>query len=218
MYAIVDIAGQQFKVSKGQEIFVHQLENEAGSQVEFDQVLLIDKEGKVNVGQPVIPGAMVMAKVIEHLKGDKILVFHKKRRKGYRKLNGHRQFFSKIHIENILESGAKKTKKAAPQVKKTTPEKPTPKPAPKDKPEVKAEVKTPAAPKPKAKPKKEVETKPRAKATTQSKPKKAAPKKKVEEKKTEVKKSAKPKAEQTKKTPAKAEKAAEKPKAKKSEE
>jgi large subunit ribosomal protein L21 len=107
MYAIVDIAGQQFKVEKDQKIFVHRLESEVGSQVDFDKVLLIDTDSAVVVGTPVIDGAMITAKVLEHLKGDKVIVFKKKRRKGYKVKNGHRQFFTKIEIENIFESGAK---------------------------------------------------------------------------------------------------------------
>jgi large subunit ribosomal protein L21 len=101
MYAIVDIAGQQFKVTKGQQIFVHRLENEEGSQVSFDKVLLIENDGQTTVGAPVIDGASVSVKVIEHLKGDKVIVFKKKRRKGYQKSNGHRQYLSKVMIEDI---------------------------------------------------------------------------------------------------------------------
>ncbi len=101
MYAIVDIAGQQFKVEKNQELFVHRLEGKEGGKVEFDRVLLIDNGGKVTVGAPSIEGAKVDAKIISHVKGDKVLVFKKKRRKGYQKLNGHRQYLTKIQIENI---------------------------------------------------------------------------------------------------------------------
>ena len=101
MYAIVEIAGQQFKVSKGQEIFVHRLDAEAGKTVQFDKVMLIDNGGKVNIGAPVLSGASVSATVVEHVKGDKVLVFKKKRRKTYQKLNGHRQQFSKIKIDSI---------------------------------------------------------------------------------------------------------------------
>ena len=108
MYAIVEIAGQQFKVEKDQQIFVHRLDTEEGSKVDFDKVLLLDNAGKVNVGAPVIKGAKVTAKVLEHLKGDKVIVFKKKRRKGYRVKNGHRQALTEIQIENILASGAKK--------------------------------------------------------------------------------------------------------------
>lgn len=101
MYAIVDIAGQQFKVEKGQPVFVHQLENEVGSKVEFDNVMLVDDNGKVKVGTPNVKGAKITATVVDHLKGDKVIVFKKKRRKGYKVKNGHRQSFTKIQIEEI---------------------------------------------------------------------------------------------------------------------
>ncbi len=102
MYAIVTIAGQQFKVQKDLKIFVHRLASEEGSSVEFDDVLLIEDESGVKIGAPVIEGAKVKAKVLSHLKGDKVIVFKKKRRKGYRKKNGHRQYLSQIQIEDIL--------------------------------------------------------------------------------------------------------------------
>src|SRR3972149_10226946 len=115
MYAIVDIAGQQFKVEKDQKVYVNRLEAEEGSQVEFDKVLLLDNENKVKVGIPLVKDAKVTAKVIAHLKGDKVLVFKKKRRKGYQKLNGHRQYFTEILIEAIGESVApKKAEKKKP--------------------------------------------------------------------------------------------------------
>ena len=101
MYAIVEIAGQQFKVSKDQNIFVHRLADELGKSVEFNKVLLVSDEGNTQVGTPVLEGASVKATILEHMKGDKVLVFKKKRRKGYKKLNGHRQYFSKIKIESI---------------------------------------------------------------------------------------------------------------------
>jgi large subunit ribosomal protein L21 len=101
MYAIVDIAGQQFKVEKDHTIFVHRLANNEGENVKFDTVLLIEKNGSVTVGAPTVSGASVSAKVLSHLKGDKVIVFKKKRRKGYQKSNGHRQQFSKIVIEGI---------------------------------------------------------------------------------------------------------------------
>ena len=100
MYAIVEIAGQQFKVKKDQKVFVNRLQHEEGSKVSFDQVLLVD-DGKVTIGAPAIAGAEVSAKILKHLKGDKVLVFKKKRRKGYRKKNGHRQSFTKIKIDSI---------------------------------------------------------------------------------------------------------------------
>ncbi len=101
MYAIVEIAGQQFKVEQGQEVFVHRLDNEEGSEVEFDKVFLVDDNGSVKVGTPLVEGAKVNGKVVEHLRGDKVIVFKKKRRKGYQKQNGHRQNFSKVRIEKI---------------------------------------------------------------------------------------------------------------------
>ncbi|HIX54088.1 MAG TPA: 50S ribosomal protein L21 [Candidatus Sphingobacterium stercoripullorum] len=101
MYAIVDIAGQQFKVAKDQYLFVHRLQGEEGASIEFDSVLLADNEGKVTIGKPTIEGAKVKATILSHLKGDKVIVFKKKRRKGYRKKNGHRQHLSKIQITDI---------------------------------------------------------------------------------------------------------------------
>lgn len=101
MYAIVEIAGQQFKVQKDQKIFVHRLAAEAGKKVDFDKVLLVDNGGKVTLGAPAIEGAKVTAQVEEHVKGDKVIVFRKKRRKGYRKKNGHRQHFTAITIKDI---------------------------------------------------------------------------------------------------------------------
>jgi large subunit ribosomal protein L21 len=108
MYAIVEIAGQQFKVEKDQQIFVHRLEAEEGSKVDFENVLLIDNGGKINVGAPAVKGAKVTAKVLEHLKGDKVIVFKKKRRKGYKVKNGHRQYLTKLEILNIDEKAAAK--------------------------------------------------------------------------------------------------------------
>ena len=101
MYAVVEIAGQQFKVQKDQKIFVHRLAAEAGANVEFDKVLLVDNGGKISLGAPAINGAKVTATVNEHVKGDKVIVFRKKRRKGYRKKNGHRQSFTSITISDI---------------------------------------------------------------------------------------------------------------------
>ena len=117
MYAIVEIAGQQFKVEKDQQLFVHRLEGKEGAKVSFDNVLLIDNKGKVNVGAPVITGANVSAKILEHLKDDKVIVFKKKRRKGYKVKNGHRQYLTKIQIEGISEKGGAKpaAKKAEPK-------------------------------------------------------------------------------------------------------
>lgn len=101
MYAIVNIAGQQFKVSPGQQISVHRLNAGEGSEVEFKEVYLVDKEGKVKVGTPVVEGVSVKARILAHVKGDKVLVFKKKRRKGYQKLNGHRQLFTHLEIQSI---------------------------------------------------------------------------------------------------------------------
>jgi large subunit ribosomal protein L21 len=113
MYAIVDIAGQQFKVEKDQEIFVHRLDEKAGAKVEFNQVLLTDDKGKITVGKPIIEGAQVTAKIVEHLRGDKVMVFKKKRRKGYKKMNGHRDELTKIIIQDVVAKGAKAPKAAA---------------------------------------------------------------------------------------------------------
>ncbi len=103
MYAIVEIAGQQFRVSNGDVLFCNRLAGDVESSVTFDKVLLIDNDGNTRVGTPVLEGAKVDAKIVEHLRGDKVLVFKKKRRKGYQTLNGHRQDLTKIRIENITE-------------------------------------------------------------------------------------------------------------------
>ena len=140
MYAIVEIAGQQFKVEQDQQIFVHRLEAEEGSKIDFDKVLLLDDSGTVNVGAPAIKGAKVTAKVLEHLKGDKVIVFKKKRRKGYKVKNGHRQYLTKLEILKI-DAKAPAAKKAAPKkeakpvakkapAKKTAAKKPAAKKAP----------------------------------------------------------------------------------------
>ena len=204
MYAIVDIAGQQFKVEKDQKIFVHRLDSEIGSQVDFNKVLLIDNDSNVVVGTPVIEGAAITAKVLEHLKGDKVIVFKKKRRKGYRVKNGHRQFFTQIEIEEIIETGAKPkaAKKqaakpavkedAAPEVKQETEE---------VKAEALAEVKETkvVADKPKASTAKETvakeatEEKPAAKKETAAKEKPAAKKEAAAKEKPAAKKEAAPK-------------------------
>lgn len=102
MYVIVDIQGQQFKVQKDQKLFVHRINADEGSQVEFEKVMLIDNEGDVKIGTPVVDGAKVVVEVLSHVKGDKVLVFKKKRRKGYRKLNGHRQQFSQVLVKEII--------------------------------------------------------------------------------------------------------------------
>ena len=101
MYAIVEIAGKQFKVAKDQKVFVNRLQNEEGSEVSFDTVMLKDNDGNIQVGQPYIAGANVKATVIRHLKGDKVLVFKKIRRKGFQKMNGHRDYLTQIKIDSI---------------------------------------------------------------------------------------------------------------------
>lgn len=159
MYAIVDIAGQQFKVEKDQKIFVHRLEGEEGKKVSFDKVLLIDSGSKISVGDPMVKGATVSAKIVAHVKGDKVLVFKKKRRKGYQKLNGHRQYLTQIQIEGISEKeaakkpAAAKAKEETPAKKETTEKKPAAKkPAAKSAAASKAtDEKKPAAKKPAAK-------------------------------------------------------------------
>ena len=210
MYAIIDVAGQQFKVEKGQKIFVHRLENEEGSDVNFESVLLIDNDGKITIGEPLVNGAFVEGKVITHSKGDKVIVFKKKRRKGYKVRNGHRQQFSHVEILSINEKGApKKTAaKAKPAEvkeeagvearaeKKAAAPKAETKTAPKAETEAKVEKK-PAA---KAATKKVAEKKPAAKAATTSKTaekkpaaKKAAPKGTAAKKTTAAKPKAAPK-------------------------
>ncbi|MCX6295355.1 MAG: 50S ribosomal protein L21 [Bacteroidetes bacterium] len=105
MYAIVEIAGQQFKVERGVKVYVHRLDANEGAKVEFDKVLLVDNGGKVQIGTPSIDGAKVAATVLSHLKGDKVIVFKKKRRKGYQKSNGHRQQLTQILVQGILGKG-----------------------------------------------------------------------------------------------------------------
>ena len=180
MYAIVEIAGQQFKVRKDQQVFVHRLDAKEGDKINFDRVLLIDDNGKVNVGAPAINGAQVSAKVVKHLKGDKVIVFKKKRRKGYKVKNGHRQALTEIQIDKIVASGGKKATDAKAEVKKT---------------ETKSKAASTSSPKKstakKTSAKKETsEEKTTTKKTTDKKStaKKAAPKKKTETKKTADKK------------------------------
>jgi large subunit ribosomal protein L21 len=170
MYAIVEIAGQQFKVEKDQQIFVHRLDNDEGSKIEFDKVLLIDNGGKVNVGAPAISGAKVTAKVLGHMKGDKVIVFKKKRRKGYKVKNGHRQSFSQIEIQSIVEKGAT-AKKAAPKAEA--------KPVAKKATAAKTTAKKDAAPK------KAAAAKPKAAAAKKPAAKKATTAKKTAAKKTD---------------------------------
>ncbi|MFN8351991.1 MAG: 50S ribosomal protein L21 [Flavobacteriales bacterium] len=143
MYAIVDIAGQQFKVKAGQKLKVHRLEAEEGKHVELGNVLLVSNGSTVSVGTPTVDGARIAAKVLNHGKGDKVLVFKKKRRKGYQKLNGHRQYITELWIEGILGKGEKfdASKSTAPkpkEVKVAEPKAKAKKAAPK------AEAKAPA--------------------------------------------------------------------------
>ena len=128
MFAIVEIAGQQFKVAKDQKVFVHRLDAKTGDKVSFDQVFMMADGDKVTVGAPAVANASVEAKVVRHLKDDKVIVFKKKRRKGYRVKNGHRQSLTEIVIESV---GVGKAKKAAPKAKAATPKAAAPKAAPK---------------------------------------------------------------------------------------
>ena len=107
MYAVVEIAGQQFKVEKDQKVYVNRLEGKEGSKISFDNILMLDNSGKVVLGNPVVKGASVEAKIVKHLKDDKVIVFKKKRRKGYKVKNGHRQALTQIVVENILEKAVK---------------------------------------------------------------------------------------------------------------
>lgn len=102
MYAIVEIAGQQFKIEKDRKVYVHRLNAEEGSQIKLDRVMLLDQDGKIKVGNPTVKGVEVTATVLNHLKGDKVLVFKKKRRKSFQKMNGHRQYLTSIKIEDIV--------------------------------------------------------------------------------------------------------------------
>jgi large subunit ribosomal protein L21 len=158
MYAIVEIAGQQFKVEKDQKVYVNRLEGKEGSKVAFDNILLLDNAGKILLGDPSVKGASVEAKILKHLKDDKVIVFKKKRRKGYKVKNGHRQFLTEIMVEKILEKGAKAKSETKIEVKESKPvveKKPTTK---------KPATKKPAAKKPAAK--KPAVKKPAAKKTT----------------------------------------------------
>ncbi len=123
MYAIVEIAGQQFKVERGNKVYVHRLDANEGAKVEFDKVFLIENEGKISIGSPTVEGAKVSATIIEHLKGDKVIVFKKLRRKGYQKWNNHRQHLTQILIQGILSKGesVKEELTAEKAVRKTLP-------------------------------------------------------------------------------------------------
>lgn len=192
MYAIVDIAGSQLKVEKKQKVYVNRLEGKKGDKVEFDQVLLVDNDGKVTVGTPSIEGALVSATIVKHLKGDKVLVFKKKRRKGYQKQNGFRAYLTQIQIEEIAEKGAKKTAKKAEPKKEEAP-----------KAEAKKEVAAKKEEAPKAETKKATAKKeeaPKAETKKATAKKEEAPK--AETKKAATKKAA-PKAEAKKAAPKK---------------
>ncbi len=180
MYAIVEIAGHQYKVQQDQRLYVNRLKHDEGSKVSFDRVLLVDDGSKVSVGAPAVPGAAVNATVERHLKGDKVLVFKKKRRKGYQKLNGFRPSLTELVIKGIELGG--KAKKAAPKKAEAGDEKAEAKPAAKKPAAKKAAPKKDAADKPAAKKpaaKKAAADKPAAKKAAADKPaaKKAAPKK-----------------------------------------
>ncbi|HET7361926.1 MAG TPA: 50S ribosomal protein L21, partial [Salinimicrobium sp.] len=132
MYAIVEIAGQQFKVAKDQKVFVHRLAGEEGDAVSFDKILLTGDDDNITLGAPAIKGATVGAKITRHLKGDKVIVFKKKRRKGYRVKNGHRQALTEIIIESISGEGKSPKKEAKTTDSKKEPvasKKESPKPA-----------------------------------------------------------------------------------------
>lgn len=124
MFAIVEIAGQQFKVAEDQKVFVHRLDAKTGDKVSFDQVFMMADGEKISVGAPAVANASVEAKVVRHLKDDKVIVFKKKRRKGYRVKNGHRQSLTEIVIESV---GVGKVKKVTPKAKAEAPKKVAPK-------------------------------------------------------------------------------------------
>ena len=151
MYAIVEIAGHQYKVEKDQQVFVNRLDAKEGSKIQFDRVFLTDKDGDVTVGAPAIDGLAVHATIERHLKGDKVLIFKKKRRKGYQKLNGFRPYLTELRITDIKKATAKKAaaKPAAETTKKA--DAPTTEAAAKKPAAKKAVAKKPAAKKPVAK-------------------------------------------------------------------
>jgi len=171
MYAIVDIAGQQIKVEKDQKVFVNRLEGKEGSKVDFDQILLIDDNGKVKVGTPIVKDMVVSATIVAHIKADKVKVFKKKRRKGYKKLNGHRQLLTELLIENIAAGKAKPQPAAKTETKPAETKKAVPKAATDAKPAaVKKESQTTSTPKAKSSEvKKEVKAEAKPKATTAKK-------------------------------------------------
>ena len=191
MYAIVDIAGQQFKVEKDQKIFVHRLDGEAGSNMFFDKVLLIDNGKNIIIGNPLISDALISVKILSHLKGDKVIVFKKKRRKAYQIRKGHRQLLSEIQISEILEKGGAKfiketaakkpAKETTPKGKKDKSEKVTRKPAEKAK--TVKEKKTSASKTGKSKPADSVKDK--APSAAKSSKSKSKPAQKASSKKTD---------------------------------
>ena len=193
MYAIVEIAGHQYKVQQDQRLYVNRLKDDEGAKVSFDRVLLVDDGSKVTVGAPAVPGAAVNATVERHLKGDKVLVFKKKRRKGYQKMNGFRPSLTELVIKDIALGG--KAKKAAPKKAEAGDEKAEAKPAAKKSAAKKAAPKKDAADKPAAK--KPAAKKPAAKKPAAKKPaaKKAAPKKDAAKKPAAKKAAPKKKAE-----------------------
>ena len=193
MYAIVEIAGHQYKVQQDQRLYVNRLKDDEGAKVSFDRVLLVDDGSKVTVGAPAVPGAAVNATVERHLKGDKVLVFKKKRRKGYQKMNGFRPSLTELVIKDIALGG--KAKKAAPKKAEAGDEKAEAKPAAKKPAAKKAAPKKDAADKPAAK--KPAAKKPAAKKSAAKKPaaKKAAPKKDAAKKPAAKKAAPKKKAE-----------------------
>lgn len=174
MNAIVEISGKQFKVEKDSKLFVHRVQGKEGEKITFDNVLMLDNGSKITVGSPNVKGASVQAKILKHLKDDKVIVFKKKRRKGYRVKNGHRQAFTQIEIQSIVEKGATAKKATATTAKKEA--KAEPKAAAKKAPAKKAtakkaapKAKTASAAKPKAAAKKTTAKKPAAKKTAAKK-------------------------------------------------
>jgi len=165
MYAIVEIAGQQFKVEEGKKIFVHRLEAEENKKIKFEQVLLVEEEGNISVGEPFVKDSFVEGKIIDHVRGDKVIVFKKKIKKGYRIKNGHRQNFTQIEIISI---NGKTTQKKHAVKKEAAPAAGEPA-AEEKKPPVKKEAKKPAAKKESAAEKKPAAKKPEAKKSGEKK-------------------------------------------------
>lgn len=166
MYAIVEIAGQQFKVEEGKKIFVHRMDVAEGENIEFEKVLLLDNDGVVSIGEPLIENTVVEGTVLSHVRGDKVIIFKKKRRKGYQKRSGHRQNFTHVEITAIGARGTEK-KKAAPKAKAAVASEPA-------KEKVKAEVEKAPAKKPAVKKAPAVEKAAVKKAPATKSPKKPA--------------------------------------------